>query len=245
MSIFRNSNSGETESSLLQRATSWPDYTTLESLTGESLQEITRLHGIDFATALIFDRFKNDPARVHFIERINSLRESQRQPCKTVDVKVVIIPGALYLERPDIGGDGKLVREVADKFGWKSDLIPLVSVGPVAENARRICDWLAHHADEKILLVSLSKGGADLKMALTSPNALDLFRNVLAWVNVCGPLNGSRMANWILASSLRTQLTRLQYKLQGRDFRFVTDLRHGVNSLLNFPMRIPPHLKMA
>lgn len=220
------------------------DYTTLESLTADTLPEITRLHGIDFATALIFDRFKNAPQRMPFIERINGLREAQPQQGRAKDVKIVIIPGALYVERPDIGGDGRLVREVSASFGWRTDLIPVVSVGPIAENARRICDWLAQHADEKIILISLSKGGSDLKMAFNSPNASDLFRNVFAWVNVCGPLNGSRMANWILASQLRTQVTRLQYKLQRRDFRFVTDLQHGVHSLLDFPLQLPPHLKM-
>ncbi len=157
----------------------------------------------------------------------------------------MVVPGALYVERPDIGGDGRVVREVAESFGWGTDLIPLVSVGSVTENARRICTWLAQHTDEKIILVSLSKGGPEVKMALAAPDAHTLFRNVVAWVSVCGPLNGSRMANWILASPLRTRLFRLQYKLQRRDFRFITDLRHGANSPLNFPLQLLPGIKVV
>src|ERR1051325_2313837 len=82
-------------------------------------------------------------------------------------------------------------------------------------------------------------------MPLAAPNAPDLFRNVVAWVNVCGPLNGSRMVNWVLASGLRTRLLRLQYRFQRRDFRFITDLRHGTNSPLNFPLHLPPGIKLV
>jgi hypothetical protein len=244
--IFGNSNPDEPEHLLLQQAASWPHHTALESLTSEALTQITEREGIDFATALLFDRFQKDAQHARFIERIHSLRK-KCLPARSqgMDAKVVVIPGALYVERPDMGGDGRLVREIAETFGWKSDLIRLVSVGSVTENARRICDWLVQHAGEKIFLISLSKGSADLKMALTSPHAPDLFRNVVAWINVCGPLDGSRMANWILESRIRTRLMRLQYKLQGRDFRFVTDLRHGANSVLNFPLKLPPHLKMV
>jgi hypothetical protein len=149
------------------------------------------------------------------------------------------------VERPDIGGDGRLVRETAERFGWDSDLIPLVSIGSITENARRICDWLARQGEEKIILVSLSKGGPEIKTALASPNAAVLFRNVVAWVSVCGPFNGSRMANWILASRVRTRLFRLQYRLQQRDFRFVTDLRHGAASPLDFPLRLPAGIRLV
>ena len=47
------------------------------------------------------------------------------------------------------------------------------------------------------------------------------------------------MVNWILSSRLRTWLVRLQYRLQRRDFRFVTELGHGHGALLDFPLRLP------
>jgi len=151
---------------------------------------------------------------------------------------------ALYLERPDLGGDGRLVRDVAERCGWTTDLIPLASVGSATENARRICDWLARHSGERMILVSLSKGGADLKIAFRHASSSTLFRNVAAWVNVCGPLDGSRMANWILTSRFRIWLLRLQYRLQKRDFQFVTDLRHGSGSPLNFCPSVPSEMKI-
>jgi hypothetical protein len=157
---------------------------------------------------------------------------------------VVIVPGALYLERPDMGGDGRIVREVAEKMGWQTDLIPLRSFGSVSENALLLHRWLEQHSTERIILVSLSKGGADLKMTLAAIDAPSLFCNVIAWVNVCGPLNGSHMANWVLASCVRNWFFRFKFLWQKRNYQFITDLRHDENAPLAFPLCPPPTLKV-
>ena len=236
----------EGEQPLLERAAACSDFATLQCLGADELHRITQTAGVDFATALLFDRWQKSPEHAEFIRRIDLL---QRTPpgasAARLDAKVVIVPGALYLEHPDIGGDGRLVREIAGSFGLRCDLIPLASVGPVTENARRICGWLAQHGAEKTILVSLSKGGAELKVALASPDAPALFRNVAAWINVCGLLNGSRLANWILDSRIRSGLLRLQYKLQRRDFRFITELRHGEGTPLDIPLQLPPHMRLV
>lgn len=240
----RRDKTAESETSLLQRAANWPDHSMLESLTAETLQQITNNEGVDFATALLFDRFQRSPRHAEFIRRINSLRQSSSATRTTIKAKVIIVPGALYRERPDMGGDGQLVREVAASFGYETDLIPLASFGSVAENARLIRSWFNQHLPERVILVSLSKGGADLKMALAAPEAPALFRSVVAWINVCGPLDGSHMANWILASRWRTVFVRAKCRLQRRDFRFITDLRHDLAGPLDCPLRLPPSTKM-
>ncbi len=232
--------------SLLERAAVCSDFATLQSLGADALHRITQTAGVDFATALLFDRWQKSSEHAEFIRRINSLRRTPPgASAARLDAKVVIVPGALYIERPDIGGDGRLVREIAGNCGLRSDLIPLASVGPVMENAGRICGWLAQHGAEKTILVSLSKGGAELKVALASPDAPALFRNVAAWINVCGPLNGTRLANWILDSRIRAGLLRLEYKLRRRDFRFITELRHGAGAPLDIPLQLPPHMKLV
>src|SRR5260370_42151730 len=111
--FLRQNKPPESETSLLERAADWPDHATLESLTAETLQQITKNEGIDFATALFFERFRKSPRHGDFIRRTNSLRQSSSPARVAIDAKVVIVPGALYIERPDIGGDGRLVREVA------------------------------------------------------------------------------------------------------------------------------------
>jgi hypothetical protein len=242
--FFRRDKFSEDETTLLQRVANWPEHATVENLTAETLRQISQQEGIDFATALLFDRFQESPRHAEFIQRINTLRNHPSLLKIAIDAKVVVVPGALYAERPDLGGGGRLVQEVVARLGWSYDFIPLASTGSIAENAQRIRKWLAQHSGEKIILVSLSKGGADLKMALDAPDAPTLFRDVVAWVNVCGPLNGSRMANWVLANRLRTYFFRAQFWLQKRDFKFITDLRYDLSAPLDFRPCPPPAMKI-
>jgi len=214
-------------------------------LTPAVLEALSASAGVDFATALLFDRFQNASRHSDFIRQINELRDAAVTPAPLADTNVVIVPGALYVERPDLGGDGRVVREVAKQFGYQTDLLPLVSFGAVTRNARLICEWLRAHSQERVILVSLSKGSADLKVALASPDAEELFANVVAWVNVCGPLDGTRMANWILNQRLWKWYFRAKCRWQRRDFQLISDLSHGPDMLLADPVRAPSRSQMV
>jgi len=243
--FFGGYQSLESEAALRSRVVEWRDNAALESLTAETLRQITLSEGVDFATALLFDRFQRSPTRAKFIRQIDMLRQSAPHSSAKIDAKIVIVPGALYIERPDMGGDGRIIREVVAGFGLQADLIPLSSFGSVENNAALIRDWLGQHPQERIVLVSLSKGGADLKHALSAPDAPEIFRNVVAWINVCGPLSGSRMADWILESKLHTWFFRWKLRWQKRDFRFITEMRHDGNGPLASPLCLPPMLKLV
>ncbi len=235
---------GPEERALHERAAAWPDLPSVSDLTVAALQGITRCHGVDFATALLFDRFQKAPARAAFIRRIDTPRSSPAIAPVRLDARLVIVPGALYIERPKLGADGRLVREVAARQGLESDLIAVASFGSLAHNAGIIRTWLEQHSGAPIILVSLSKGGADIKKALAAPDAATLFQNVIAWVNVGGVLNGSLMANWVLASRARTWFFRWKFKRQQRDFQFITNLQRGPGQPLDFPLSLPPGMKM-
>jgi hypothetical protein len=231
------------EASLLKRAAAWPTESSLDELDGEALRRITASHGIDFATTLLFDRFQKSPRHAGFIRQIDALRGPSSQWKSSLDATIVIVPGALYVERPEMGGDGRLVREVARQLGLASDFVPLLSRGSAVENACLLAAWLDRQPPKPLILASLSKGGAEVKLALAaSPQS---FRHVMAWVNVCGPVSGSHMANWLLAGRVRTWLLRLQYRWQRRDFRFVTDLRRSPGAPMDVPLVLPSGMKMV
>ncbi|HEY2953170.1 MAG TPA: hypothetical protein VGK40_11330, partial [Verrucomicrobiae bacterium] len=171
MKSFRADVVSASERALLERAAGWPEHPSVIDLTADTLRQITQREGVDFATALLFDRFQKAPAHAAFVQRINRLRQFSSPSGPTLKARVVIVPAALYVERPELGGDGRLVREVAASFGLETDLIRLVSFGSVANNARLVREWLKEHSGQRIVLVSLSKGGADLKLALSAPDA--------------------------------------------------------------------------
>ena len=77
----------------------------------------------------------------------------------------------------------RVAREVASLLGLPVALIPVSSTGSLAENARIIAEWLLAHRDASLLLVSVSKGGSDLKAALARPDAAHVFSRVVGWVN--------------------------------------------------------------
>ena len=84
-----------------------------------------------------------------------------------------------------------------------------------------------------------------MKLAMSEPDGLELFHNVVAWINVCGPLSGSRMANWILESRIRTWFFQCKFRWQKREFKIVSDLRHGGDALLDFVFRPPESMRMV
>jgi hypothetical protein len=155
---------------------------------------------------------------------------------------VAIAPGAFYVEHPYTGADGQAVREAAHAVGCRTELIPAASIGTPTLNGQIICDWLRQRQDEKIILVSLSKGGADVKMALAEPRAAEAFENVVAWLNVAGIVDGSPMVTWGLARRLRRLFVRLLFRVRGRDFRFIEELRQD-GGPLDFELRTPEHVQ--
>lgn len=234
----------ESEESLLLRSAGWPGHSTLECLVDSALRQISSNEGVDFATTLLFDRLRQSPRRSKFIQRIDELRRTPTFPTFPSDTEVVVIPGALYAERPDLGGDGRLIREIAGRFGLRSTLVPVSSVGSVSENARRLTSWLSEQSRRRLILVSLSKGSSDVKMALAEPEAGRLFRPVVAWVNVCGPIDGAAMANWILSNRLLTWLCRFHYRFLRRDFQFIAELRRGPGAPLSCSLRLPADMRL-
>ena len=278
------------ERALFDRAAAWPELPSLSAINESALRELTQRKGVDFATALFYDRFTREASRAGFIAEVDHCRdevmklsshadhrgrlekqeeaphlsplpvergEGGRRPGerdsaahsvhligRDEDLRVVIVPGALHEERPDMGGDGRVVRAAAEELGLECDFAPLASRGSAVDNAVLLLDWLERHVQRPSVLVSLSKGGPEVKLALGAARTARAFAPVHAWINVCGPLDGTPMADWLLGSPLRQALLRFQYWMQRRDLRFIADLRRGEGSPLSAPLRLPPHLRL-
>lgn len=212
----------------------------LEDLSQDFLRKLTHEHGIDVATAFAFDRVRRSSRHVAFIREIDRLREATTSRPFSPDVLVGIVPAAFYREMPHTGADGRVLRETAAKLGLQTELIPVHSSGTLAENTASIHAWLAENATRRIVLISLCKGGADLKYAWRlNPDA---FRQVAAWINVCGTLDGSPFAAWMLASKPRFIATWLYFKCQRRNFAMLRELVPAKAGPLSHALTLPPAL---
>jgi hypothetical protein len=111
-------------------------------------------------------------------------------------------------------------------------MIRTPSTGSVSENARVIREALAKEADGSVILASLSKGGADVRVALEQDPALT--RKVRAWINVCGLVHGTPLVDEMLDGPWWRRLAIRAFLARWRaDFRLIRELRHGPGAPLS------------
>jgi hypothetical protein len=233
-----------TERGWLRRVADWPETGSWAELTQPVLARVAAAHGLDFATALLYERLRRSEQHGPFIRHVDGLIAQPPSPPPKADVLLAVAPGAFYRELPRTGGDGRLLREQIAAFGWRTALVPTDGMGSVAANGRLICRWLAEQPQGPIVLASLSKGAADIKAALAEPGAAAAFRSVLAWMNISGMADGSPLVNWMFKRRWATLFYRLMFRLQGLDFALVPQLARGPGAVLNFPLLLPPHIRL-
>ncbi len=229
---------------LLQEAAQ-ADYARLvEDFTPAVLATLTQEQGIDFTTALYYDRLSRRPEVAALLSnyRAHLARENIRP---VPPGRLAIVPGAFYHEYPDTGADGRVIRDEAARLGWETALVPLRSTGHPRENARLLCNWLLQQPPADLVLVSLSKGGADLKAALARPESDEAFARVSAWINLGGIVDGSPMVDWVCARPIARLWYRAVCSLARYDFDAFTALRRGSAGCVAMPLTVPSHIDVV
>jgi hypothetical protein len=229
---------------LLRRAAERPECPEAADCTAERLLAITREHGIDFATAVFFDRVSRHPANATFIQRTHA----QSLPSTVPPTLVGIVPGAFHRQHRqhrNTGADGARIHPIAASMGCPCEVVPLRNFGSPSVNARILVDWLRIHAGQRILLVSLSKGAADLKTALALPEASDLFRSVVAWISLSGLVQGSALPLWLRQHPWRRFAVALYLRWHGERISVAEELRRGLDAPLDPWPALPPHLRIV
>lgn len=186
-----------------------------------------RSSDIDSATRSLYERVRDSS---DLIERV-----ARRRSVSRLDATVVVVPGAFHRTHSGTGADGREVREEAARLGARTDIIPLPNLATIRDNARSIREWLRRRDDGRIILVSLSKGSADLKEALSKPDAFD---HVIGWVNVSGALDGSPLVDWLFSGAWRGHWTRFLLRIRGHDIAAIRELRHDPS-----PVSLPAHMR--
>jgi len=224
---------------LLAAAAAHAEDRSLASLTAARLADLARREGLDFATAVLYDRVQRVPANAAFRQA------AQRPPAQLSADLIGIVPGAFHRQHRNTGADGARVLAIARELGCEAAVLPTPSFGTLDENAEAILHWLTAHRGRRIALVSLSKGGADVKRALASPAAPAAFADVCAWVSFSGLVQGTPLIAWLRRQPLRWWGVRLQLWWYGCDVRALEDLRHGPGTALDSWPALPEHLTVV
>ena len=223
----------KTEATLQQKAAAW--------VGNEDFQEIARQGGLDFATAVLHDRLLRKAECGDFFRTVC---EAKAEPEIHADV-IGVVPGAFYETHRDTGADGARVLSIARRLGCEAELIPVRSFGRLEENAATILQWIKSQAGRRIALISLSKGSAEVKYALSLPRAGEIFAQVAAWVSFSGMVQGTPLVDWLWARRLRWWAVRLMLWWGRHDAEALEQLRHGTGTLLEEWPEMPAHLRVV
>lgn len=154
-----------------------------------------------FALRLL-EQPRNQQMQASFAHQL-ALLEQPRPPTHLVieeleqRYRVVFVPGWLYRSKPWTGADFAAPRAILDRQGIENHFIELLDNGTIEENAFLVARALEPLlADGKpIIIISGSKGSPEVALALGQLLAPEQLKPVRAWINICGALEGSPLAD--------------------------------------------------
>ena len=191
-------------------------YASLNELNDDELKRITQTSGIDAATALLYDAVRSAPQNRQLIERLESREEPKSSPAGSTSQnrdrpRRVLSPAFSRGQMVD------RIVELAARTGLATtEVLPLPSFAPMAQNAQMLVDFLAGNPSRPTILVSLSKGGSDVSEAMRRPDASEATGNASTWVNLSGIVTGTPLVARLKAQRLRCMGVRLPAVLRGQ-----------------------------
>jgi hypothetical protein len=238
--LFKGAQFSGEDRQLLGRVAACNQCVELRDCSQVKFLEVFHEHGLDFATALLFERLLKHPNHSRFYRRVQS-------GCEVLSGKlplVGIVPGAFYREHKNTGADGARVAAILKSMGCDVEIVPVESFGSLKRNATLIAQWAQLRKNRRVILITLSKGAADLKTALALPEAPELLGEVQAWISLSGLPQGTPLEAWLRKQRLRRFGIRILLRLRGQRYSVVEELRHGPDSpLANWPV-LPSHLQV-
>lgn len=110
---------------------------------------------------------------------------------------VLFAPAWLYRSHPEVGADFARQRRMLERLGIPHRLIPTLESGSVEENAVIIAGAVREASSDgrPLLLISISKSGAEVALALSRVLAPEETTPVAGWLNAGGALYGSPLAD--------------------------------------------------
>ena len=198
---------------------------------------------LDNATKRLYERIRSSTHNRPLIDAIETA--AQRQPPWAAGIDsatcIVLAPGIFYKDYPQTGADGAILKSVA-----ASMLIPVITIPAdgsegfetAADLVNKVLLDVARSATS-IILVSLSKGSAEVRLALTKPEAKQAFHRVVAWISVSGlPLGTPSLEN-VLRNPLRRVFIKALCAVKGWKLDTLRDLlRHRPDAAMLIPAHI-------
>lgn len=197
------------------------------------------LTATDERTRRLYDEVRARPANLLLARILDGGRATR----PLAGVRLLLVPGLFYRDRPHTGADGAFLETVAQELGLVVETIPVDGSAGLDASADAINDWLADPADARpILLFTLSMGTNEVRHALTRPRSTRAFERVRAWTSISGLPFGSAAVDLTLANPLRRVFVRALCRFRGWHYE---NLRDVVRHRPGAPFQLPGHLRFV
>ena len=240
----------EDEKEYLDWAAKYPKLRQASQLNRSSLQSLTKnTLDVDKATAIFYHRIIQEPLNKEFL---NYVEKKELEFIKTIpdynkeNVLLAIVPGMFYKDNPNVGADGKKIRDIAKSIGLQEDLIPVKQTGTLQENADIICNYVKNRNDVKgIILASVSKGSSDVKIALKKCGKESYFKKVRAWYNIGGLNKGTKGVKVVTDDFWKRNEGRFYFWTHGYNWQGFLDMSSEEGKPLSEDLQKPEHILLV
>jgi hypothetical protein len=160
---------------------------------------------------------------------------------------VAFAPGWFYeTHGSETGADFRRQLEQLARLGVPGELIKTDENGPVESNAEIIAEALRRLQREgrEVLVVSGSKSGAEVAVAVGDVLAPEETTGVLAWLSIGGVHRGSPFADWALNPTV-CWISNLHLGLQGFDLEGARSLQTNRRRERFAKLKFPEHLLLV
>jgi hypothetical protein len=218
----------------------------------EALRQLSQRFSTDFATIHFVARLYDTPANRRVQDAFHAFLKQLTTPATTPAAPfppayrsylLAFVPGYAYKKDQTTGADFARQRHVMRQEGFHTMLIETDELGSVEENAAMVADALVRLAEQhtKVILVSASKGGPEVALALGERLPAEALGHVQAWISVGGLLRGSPYADrWLQWP--KCWLARLVFAFQGLRPSVISNLSTAVRSATFARLSFPAHL---
>ncbi|MBI3351675.1 MAG: hypothetical protein HY036_03775 [Nitrospirae bacterium] len=191
----------------------------------EKLSYLSNQLSVDFAALYlaksILEDLRNQRAQSVYEESVRRdtlERALPKLPSESSSYLVLFVPGLFYQSEKENGADLSNPRRVVTQMGLENRFIEIDQSGTVEHNAVLIEQAILHHSGsgKGLILVSASKGGPEVALALSTLEKLQQPHQVKAWINIGGLLQGSALADSALEWPKRV-LVRFVFWWKGWD----------------------------
>lgn len=216
-----------------------------------ALKTLTEAHSTDFATLYLWREIRADPknraATALFYEESARIRlkpgsEGSRDRLFGRDYLILFVPGWFYRSQPGTGADFARPRAALSGIGARTALLEIDENGSVERNADRIAREVVRlsSVENKIILVSTSKAGPEVALALSNIRRAGHPPGVKAWVNIGGLLRGSALADEALKWPVSWYVKF--FVIGGRSFEGIESLTIARSRERANEIRLPPDI---